>query len=100
MASQCVWQSSTLTFKSKHGIFGACRQQISALQTQLKHATVASKGGDKAKQMAEAEAEKTKKKLGDVEAKLRNANADKGQVRLVLQCSAAWRRTAQLGTAD
>jgi hypothetical protein len=51
------------------------------LQQQLKSATISSKGGDKAKQMAQKELEKCQKKLAETEGKYRNAVADKGQVR-------------------
>lgn len=50
------------------------------MNSQLKAASMSSKGGDKAKQLLQREFEKLQKKQADTDAKLRTITSDKQQV--------------------
>lgn len=57
-----------------------CRQELAALQQQLKNANVAVKGAEKGQQIAKRDLDNSLKKCTEMEVKAKNAGQDKSQV--------------------
>lgn len=94
--SACVLKSMlTMRVLGESSICVNCRQDVASLNSQLKVATMSSKGGDKAKQLLQREFEKLQKKQSETDAKLRAAAVEKQQVWFILK---SIRQSATLST--